>query len=186
MKPTVIVILCFLVSCKEQTDKIQESVLYDFNGRVTTFERIADKEYVAFVFFSPDCPLCVNYTKTLRELAVRFHDKPVKFIPVYLKENFSNEELGRFHTQYQLDLTGYTDSNNRFAKLLNARVTPQAILVSRKGDILYSGAIDNYAYDTGKKRQVITQHYLEKAITSVLHNATPEPSVTEPVGCLLE
>jgi hypothetical protein len=52
--------------------------------------------------------------------------------------------------------------------------------------VIYQGRIDNWAYELGKKRKVITEYNLKDALTSVLLNKPISVSKTKAVGCYIE
>lgn len=56
------------------------------------------------------------------------------------------------------------------AKYLKATTTPEVFVLNNKGEVVYSGAIDNWAIDLGEKRQVITEFYLKDALNALLQN----------------
>ena len=72
------------------------------------------------------------------------------------------------------------------AKQLGAATTPQVFVVrNRDQAVLYHGKIDNSFESIGHRRQVVTEHYLQKALDNVLINKAPEPATTDPVGCFI-
>lgn len=49
----------------------------------------------------------------------------------------------------------------------------------------YAGKIDNGFENIGKKRQVVTEHYLRDALESILLQKEIEIKETQPVGCFI-
>lgn len=175
------------ISCKgkERID-LKEIALKDLRGREVSLNETAEKGLTVFIFMSTDCPLCINYTKTITEISKEFGSRGVSFIPVYSGKYFTETDILKFHHDTNFELTGLLDPEFRLAIKLGATVTPEAVVISREGEILYSGAIDNWMYETGKKRSLITQKYLESALLQILSGKAADPRHTEPIGCFME
>lgn len=78
------------------------------------------------------------------------------------------------------------DGSNSLARQLGATVTPQAVVVSPRGTILYSGRIDDRAVSFGRRRSSATRQDLREALEQVLAGRTPAPARTQAVGCSIE
>lgn len=145
-----------------------------------------DEKLKVIVFMSPECPLCISYSSVLLELSNRFKNTDVKFYTIYPGTFYTADQIKEFQLEYDFHLNTYIDPTSKFAKLLKASVTPEVFLLSKKGEVMYSGAIDDWAFAPGKKRQVTEKKYLENAISQVLAGEIPEPSQTEAIGCYIE
>lgn len=139
-----------------------------------------------FIFMSPECPLCISYSKVLLDMNDHFKSAGVLFFAIYPGTYYTPEQIKEFQLEYDFYLETYLDPTSEFAKLFNATVTPEVFLLSKKGEVMYSGAIDDWAFAPGKKRQVTEKRYLENAINQVLAGEIPEPSQTEAIGCYIE
>ena len=176
-----------LISCKGDSHvQLSEVTLTDVQNREVQLGSLTGETNAVFIFLSPDCPLCINYTKTIRELADKYKDKPVKFIPVYTGGYNSGNEILKFQEEYNFEIPGLMDPDLQLVKLLDASITPEAFVITPAGEKVYSGAIDNWMYETGKKRTAITENYLDAALTQLLNDKKPNPERTEPVGCFIE
>ena len=141
---------------------------------------------VVFVFLSPECPLCINYTRTMTQLESRYQGHELTFFSVFPGTYYTEKEILDFETKYNFDFPAIMDPEFKLTELLNATVTPEAVLVSNEGVIKYSGAIDNWAFETGQKKLQATKHYLSDAIQSVLAGKPVITKRTEPKGCYIE
>jgi hypothetical protein len=52
--------------------------------------------------------------------------------------------------------------------------------------VIYSGKIDNWFEDIGKRRTIITEFYLQDALNSVIRHREPAIKETKPVGCFID
>lgn len=179
-------LIIFLVSCKNLSrEKLNNITLLDNNNKSVEVEKLTGNKSALFLFMSPDCPLCINYTSTINDLYMEFSQKDIEFIIIY-PGYFEREEITKFQQTYNFKIQGYTDPDLDLIKYLDATVTPQAILISTDGSKIYSGSIDDRMVETGRKRTVISHHYLKDAITWKLAGKTPVITYTEPVGCFIE
>ncbi len=148
---------------------------------------VADEEKIkVFAFMSPECPLCINYSSVLLELKEKFKNSGVLFFTIYPGTYYTAEQIKEFQLEYDFHLKTYLDPTSKFANLFKVTVTPEVFLLSKKGEVMYSGAIDDWAFAPGRKRQVVENKYLENAITHVLAGEIPEPAKTEAIGCYIE
>jgi len=179
-------IIC-LFACTGNTNlTLSKITLRDLKGTEVHLDQMASSGILVLTFMSPDCPLCINYTRTIRLLHEEFLSDHVNFVMVYAGRYHTVEEILEFQKEYQLELQGILDPDFKLTRMVSASVTPQVIVIAPEQKIVYSGAIDDWAYTTGKKRAVVKQHYLEGAIRKVLNDSLPEPRITEPIGCIIE
>jgi peroxiredoxin len=176
-----------LLACNSNREISLDSItLKDLDGNEVNIGSLAGNKILVMTFLSPDCPLCISYTKTLRNLKQQFSGKDINFIAVFAGRDYNTKSINHFLQEYYLNIPGVLDPDFKLTRAVKAAVTPEVIVVSRQGDIAYSGAIDNWAYATGKKRTVITRHYLKNAIDMLLQDSLPDPRQTEPIGCFIE
>lgn len=154
-------------------------------GGIIYLSDIKKQDASVFIFFSPECPLSQNYTLTLHNLMKKFAAESIKFYPVIPGNDFPLEEIKEFETTYNIAATVLMDNNYVLTKALAATVTPEAIVIDRQGKKVYQGKIDNWAFALGKKRQVITEHYVEDALSALLENRPIATRQTTPVGCFI-
>ena len=136
------------------------------------------------IFFSPDCPICIGFTKSIRELADSFSGRGIKFYLIF-PGDFSAAQIRKFQKQYTIPIPAYRDERKQLVKILAATTTPQAFVINPEGEIIYSGKIDNRYENIGKQRTVITQFYLRDALNAALNHYEPSIKKTEPVGCFI-
>jgi hypothetical protein len=136
------------------------------------------------VFLSPECPLSINYTKTLNELATGFKGK-VNFMGIIPGKSYSLPQVDSFVHDYKLRFKVYIDKGKKVTKTVDATVTPEVVLFQNDGRIVYRGAIDDWAVAPGKNRQKASDHFLRKAIEASLADKLAVQKNTRPVGCLI-
>ncbi len=153
-------------------------------GKPTDF--MAGKKAAALIYLSPECPLCRNYTVTIKKIMNEYSDQDVAFLGVVSGDFFSKSEVKAYLLKYDMDLPVFMDPEFMIARRYGAEITPEVHLIRPEGDLLYKGAIDNWAISLGQKRQSATRHYLADAIEAHLAGQPIDPLQTEAVGCYIE
>lgn len=177
-------LICTLLGCS-RSDLWNDSFL-DSKMQTTQLGELKGNSGLAMVFLSPVCPLCQNYSVTLRKLAAEFESEGLNFVGIVSGNYYSNSEVEKFISEYDLDFTILMDPEFTLSSRFDAAITPEVILFDSLGQEKYQGGIDNWAISLGQKRQTITAHYLEAAIHSYLNGKEIEIKETKAVGCYIE
>ena len=135
------------------------------------------------IFFSETCPICQSATLNLKAIYTQFQDKGIAFAAVFPNTNVSDEKsIEKFKLPFEHKL----DAQQALTKKFSATVTPEVIVInSFTEEVLYRGKIDNGFEAIGKKRTVITEHYLSDALQSILESKPIIIKETKPVGCFI-
>jgi hypothetical protein len=78
------------------------------------------------------------------------------------------------------------DPQHRLVQRLKATVTPEAVVVGKKGELLYRGRIDDGYVALGKKRAAVTEHDLDAALEAIAAGKPVKKTETKAVGCLIQ
>lgn len=162
-------LLCLLISCGH---KSQSKLLNDNTAKVV-------------VFIAPDCPLCKNYTKDLKKM-INTYGKEIEIYGVVPGKFYTTHEVDSFLNYYNLPLQVIYDPNFKLVKELSATITPEAYLIDENNKIRYQGLLDNWLGELGRRRQVITEYYLNDAIKSYLNGEEIKVKKTKAIGCFIE
>lgn len=139
-----------------------------------------------FVFLSPTCPLCQDYSLTLNRISKRFATLGVKMFGVFQDSIFEPYEMKQYRNGWHISFPLIIDRSASLRKELQATITPEAVLVDGQGQILYRGRVDNWAYRLAARRQVVTEHDLTNAIESAIHGKPIKVKRTKAIGCYIE
>lgn len=145
----------------------------------------AQPECTVWLFLDPECPICQSYTLTLRKMHETYADRGVRFQGVYMSPVIKKREIKNFHKKYNIPFPGEIDKEYNLAKRWDATVTPEVVVTSPIGQVLYQGAIDNWYYALGKNRPEPTENYLKEALDAFLAGKPVKTKRTEAVGCLM-
>ncbi len=160
--------------------------LLDAGRRSDVWIRPADHPggAVLFVFLSPECPLCQNYTSVLNKLDREYRGK-IKIYGIVPGKAYGPAEISAFAQKYKIAYPLLMDSTLRLTHYLQASTTPEAILIGPGYELLYKGAIDNWYQALGRNRLKPTENYLLDAIGRYFRKEPYSPKRTTPVGCLI-
>ncbi|MDN3655564.1 redoxin family protein [Ferruginibacter paludis] len=156
--------------------------LTDISLQKNTVIHLDDKALSLFIFLSPECPLCQNYTKTINQLHEQFKDR-VAVYGIVSGNAYSSKDVMAFQNKYLTTFNILIDTKLSLTRYLNATVTPQAILLDNKGNLIYTGAIDDWVQGLGKKKILASKHYVKNAIEQSLQPADVTIKKTKAYGC---
>jgi len=182
----IILMSCFIFLGFTAQNNTSDIPLLDLKGNIIRINQLHNFKATVIFFLSPECPLCKSYTLTINQLIKKYNGKPIQFIGVIPSNDFSVDDILNYKRSYKLNLNLVRDTKSLMAKKLGATITPEVFLLGKTGVIKYSGRIDNWAFDLGKKRSVITEHNLIDAIEAVLQNKSVKIKKAKAVGCFIE
>jgi peroxiredoxin len=140
------------------------------------------------LFMSETCPICKSVTSELRKIDETYPDS-VLSIKAYFptRTAIKKESLSQFARKYKLGFDLLPDSSFANAKLFNATVTPEALLIDiATNRIVYRGSIDDSFASVGKRRTIVKNQYLSNAIEAWRSGKSPEIPETQAVGCIIQ
>jgi peroxiredoxin len=146
------------------------------------------KGLTVYIFLSETCPICQSVTTELKKLHQQFHPMQVEFIGFFpdgiLSDSKTREAFGK---KYGLSFPLQLDSGQLFTRKFHAEITPEVVVVNNENEtILYRGKVDNSFASLGKRRTVVTEHYLRNALESWMKGKKILLSETQPVGCIIQ
>jgi peroxiredoxin len=140
------------------------------------------KAFRLFVFLSPECPLCQNYSNKLNNFSKQYAAN-VMMYGIIPGKAYSEDVIKKFIDEYNIQFPLLIDNDKKLTSYLHAVVTPQAILLNDKNQLMYKGAIDDWAVALGKQRITTTKYYLHDALQQSLSHKTVLIKRTKAVGC---
>ena len=96
------------------------------------------------------------------------------------------KEAKKHAKEYKIATPQILDSKQKLAKELKAEMTPEAVVLNGKNEVVYRGRIDDTYAALGKKRAKPTTYDLKSAIEAVLAGKQPNVKETEAVGCYID
>lgn len=127
---------------------------------ISGFSQEGSKKVV--LFYSTDCPICINYINKINSIDSICRAKNIEFL-IVLPKNYNKKDAKRFNKKYKQNFDFWFDKQNQLVEKYRAHITPEVFYILNDS-IRYSGAIDNWYMDIGKRRSIITENYLLDAI----------------------
>ena len=159
--------------------------LRDIEGKAVTRDAWRASKAVLLFFVGAECPVSNGYAPLMQRAAVKYARQGVACYAVHCDPTMTAEAAARHAREYGLGFCVVLDPAQALAAPAGVRVTPEAVVVSPAGKVLYRGRIDNRYAPDGKRRDEPTARDLETALDAVLSGARPAVSETEAFGCPL-
>ncbi len=161
--------------------------LKTLDGNIVKIDLRSKGKATVIYFLSPECPLCQSYTLNIKTLAQKYQSKGFQFIAIVPGKEFSPLQVKQFVETYQLNmLPFYFDPKLDLVHSLKASITPEVFVINKSGQTIYSGRIDNWAYELGRKRTIVTEHDLENVLKDIASNKKVVYRKTKAIGCYIE
>jgi hypothetical protein len=156
-------------------------VFKTFDGR--ELRPATNSQATVLVFLLKDCPIANSFIPELNRLDEEFRPRGVSLLLIHADSQVTPDEARAHATEYQIKLPVTLDPNHHWVKTAAATTSPEAVVFSKTGQIVYRGRINDQYVGLGKRRAVVTSHDLKSALEAILANQPiPQPK-TEPIGC---
>ena len=155
--------------------------LQDVDGREATLKDWSGKKAVILFFLGAECPVSNGYAPLMQRLADKYAPRGVACYGVHCDSTLNAKAAAEHAKEYGLAFRVLLDPDQTVAGPAGVRVTPEAVVVSTEGNVLYRGRIDDRYSRDGKRRDFPTVNDLEAALEAVLggearRSARPLPS----------
>jgi hypothetical protein len=157
----------------------------DVAGQRHAFAASRDVRAVAFVFLGTECPVSQKYIPELNRIA-KGHTNGVQMFGVISSQSTTRAEAAEFIRDYAVRFPVLYETNHALARWLRPTHVPHAFVLTREGDIMYRGRIDDAFAAPGKPRAVVRQRELRDALAAVVAGKRPAKPYAPPVGCYFE
>jgi len=144
--------------------------LADFKGKIVVLE-----------WSNPACPFCQRHAKnkTAEKTLANFKDKPVAWVNIDSTATAKADDIKAFIKDNGLTAPYLMDSNGATGKAYGAKTTPHVFVIDAKGNLAYSGAMDDDA--DGKKEKA--KNYVQEAIDALVKGSAVATATSTPYGC---
>ena len=137
------------------------------------------------LFVQTDCPISNRYAPTIARLHARFQPQGVAFYLVYPDRREDADAIRRHGEEYSLPGQALRDVQHALVKRVGASVTPEAVVLGERGNIVYRGRIDDRYMALDQMRPQPTRSDLANALEAALAGRPADPSATEAIGCFI-
>lgn len=187
MKAAAIFISIFCYIYQPQIPFTRKVLLYNLHDKPVNFTLNSKHKATVLLFLSPQCPLCQSYSLTINQIVEAYQPKNVQFVAIIPGKTYTRDEVIFFKNKYKLNrISFYFDKDLTLTKNVGATITPEVVVFNQNLKPVYMGRIDNWAYELGKKRSVITAHDLRDVLEKVINGKDVIFYKTKAVGCFIE
>jgi hypothetical protein len=161
--------------------------LLDLQGKPVQILRSgkSSPKFFVFIFTRTDCPISNVYAPEVSALQTQFGSQGVEFWLVYGTDE-KPAKVRKHLTDFVYRCGAVYDPDHRFAKKSRVKVTPEAAVYGRAGELLYHGRIDDRYVALGAARSAPENRDLQTALKQLIAGK-PAKSPSKPaVGCLIE
>lgn len=146
----------------------------------------ASKGRTAVVLFMlTDCPIANAYAPEVSRIIEAYGAKGVSFSIAYVDPGITSEAATKHLRDYGYRCAGVLDPKRTLALRAGATVSPEAIVISPKGVIVYRGRIDDRATGYGKVKPRASRQDLRLTLDAVIAGKSPPKATTPCVGCII-
>lgn len=138
---------------------------------------------IVLVFVATDCPIANYYQPTLAKLTTDYMEQHVPFFLLHADPDAKSDAMIKHAKEFKTKAPVVWDRDQTFAKRVDARKTPEAFLIDRKGKTLYRGRINDLYADYGKRRKAARTHDLKDALDAFLSGQAIKNAATQAIGC---
>lgn len=136
-----------------------------------------------YIFLHTECPISQAAVPAVNRLIEKYPD--VRFFSVFTHWD-TKKQVGVFAKTYNLLSATKHDKKHLLVHAWSVTTTPEVVMLNRQGAILYRGLLDDSFAALGKRRDSVSNFYLENAIREYLFSGSVSTPYTKPVGCRIE
>jgi thiol-disulfide isomerase/thioredoxin len=122
---------------------------------------------IVVVFISGECPVSNSYIPVLNQLAAEYSRRGFAFVGAYVDPEADLPSLREHARSYAIAFATADDREHRLAHAASATITPEAVVFSEEGAVLYRGRIDDRVGDLGSARPAATRNDLKDVLEAI-------------------
>jgi hypothetical protein len=169
----------YLESPKTQFDP----VFHDLSDHQLFPASHPDFKALALIFILPDCPIANSFLPEINRLHQQFSKQGVALMVVHADAEITSDKARQHAHEYQIQPPVILDPKHERVEKAGATVSPEAVVFSKEGEIVYRGRINDQYVGLGKRRGAITTHDLKDALEAIVAGKPVPQSSTEAIGC---
>lgn len=135
-------------------------------------------------FYWQDCPISNGYAPEINRICAAHTN--FAFYIVQIDPELTRTAAKEHARKYDLRPPVLLDPKHELVKMAGAMVTPEAVVLGRKGEVLYRGRIDNRYAAVGKMRATATEKDLVEALEAIAAGKPVKKLETKAIGCLIQ
>lgn len=157
--------------------------LTDLGGRAQPVKLEGRSKGVVVITLSVDCPLSNKVLPEIQRLEARFGPAGFQFIHLYPNTDETDDAVQAHRREFSPGNTAARDPKGEWTRRFELSVTPQALVVTPDGGLIYRGRIHDQFLSFGTGRPAPTRHDLEEALAEFLDSGNAAGKTTKAIGC---
>lgn len=178
--PLAILALILSPTRDELPRDIQLPAVFAANGSVFTLPK---SQPIVVIVLMTECPIANRYAPVIQGIHKEFGRK-LTVIRGYPMDANEKKEVAAHTKDYKFTTPYFFDPTFAFAKATGIRVSPEAVLLDAKRNVIYRGRIDGRNIEHGKETRNF-RHDLREAIQEHLAGKPISEPTTTAQGCFL-
>jgi len=142
----------------------------------------ADKKGAVLFFVSPYCPTANKFSTDINRITEAYA-AAFSFSVVHSDKDLKLTDVLQHTEMNQIKATVLMDAEQKLAKLTGARITPEAVVLSADGKVLYKGRINDLYLSPTKRQRKATTRDLEDALDAIRDGKPVAVPMHEAMGC---
>lgn len=129
--------------------------LWDLSGKEpvrSAFDSHSTDKPTAYFFVSGACSWCGKYLERMTAAVKTYGDKGIRFVMVYPMTKEANADKQAWHKRAGFAAPLLDDADAAIARKFAITRTPEVILTTKEGEIIFRGGIDDSPADASKVR----------------------------------
>lgn len=164
---------------------VHEFQLRDTEGSVHIPAEWRAHKLIVLFFVTNDCPLTNSYVPEMNRIQSSYAKRRVCFYAVQADPNSLSAVMAAYSKQYHYNFPLLLDPSQILVRLTGATITPEAVVLSSEGSVLYRGRIDNRVEDIGRQKAEATIHDLRDALDALLDRKPVPIPYSKSIGCAI-
>jgi hypothetical protein len=137
-------------------------------------------------FVTHDCPISNRYAPEIRRICADYAARGVSCQLVFVDPGLPNAAAKAHARSYNHGpYPVVVDRTHDLVRKAGATTTPEAAVLTRAGEAVYLGRIDDLYSGWGKARRVVTEPSLRRALDAALAGKPAPSAGGPPVGCFI-
>ena len=157
--------------------------LRNLDGTAEDWDKLANKDYIVFVFLGTECPLAKLYLPRLDEISKQYADI-ARVVGIDSNTQDTLAEIQAYVEENKVSFPILKDTQGQLSIALEAERTPEVFILDRSGTIFYQGRVDDQ-YGVGYSRETARQEDLKRALNELRQGQLVSVPQTKPVGCFI-
>ncbi len=137
-------------------------------------------------FLAHDCPIANSYAPEIRRICGDYAFHRIECVLIYVDPTAPDDVLRAHQREYGLtQIPAVLDRHHVWAPKVRATVTPEAVVIGPRREILYRGRIDDRHLGWRDSRREPTRGDLRAALTEIAAGRPVSVPRTKAVGCYI-